>query len=367
MEKLFTPYSIGNINLSNRIVMAPMTRSRASTGHAADILTAEYYSQRATAGLIITEGSQISVQGQGYLFTPGIFDDNQIKGWELTTKAVHEKGGKIFLQLWHVGRISHNSLQINNNSPVSSVSVRAENTNCYAWLDDGHPSPVPVSVPHEMSIAEIKSVVQDFIAAAKNAMSAGFDGVEIHAANGYLLEQFINGGLNTRDDLYGGKSVENRIRFTLEVTDAVGQAIGPEKTGIRLAPFGRLFDMHGFDGEEQTWLKLGEVLTSRRLAYVHLSDQSTIGAQAFPADFTKKFRDAYSGTIIIAGGFDKSRAEGYLNSGLADLIAFGQPYISNPDLVDRMKYNWALNEVDEETIYGGAEKGYTDYPFYNIE
>ncbi|MBA5600958.1 alkene reductase [Pectobacterium aroidearum] len=364
MDKLFTSYTIGDTALTNRIAMAPMTRSRARTGDTADELTATYYQQRASAGLIITEGAQISVQGQGYLFTPGIYNDAQVQGWKKTTQAVHERNGKIFIQLWHVGRISHTSLQHDGNAPVSSVAVSAQNSTCYAWDEQGQPGPVPVSLPRALTAAEIPSVVQDYVTAAKNAMRAGFDGVEIHAANGYLLEQFINGGLNTRHDEYGGASIENRLRVVLDVTDAVSQAIGSGKTGIRLAPFGRLFDMHAFDGEEETWLQLAAKLSERSLAYVHLSDQKTLGQQAIPDGFVEKFRAAYDGTLVIAGGFDKQRAEVYLQEGKADLIAFGRPYIANPDLAERLANDWPLNDVNRTTMYGGTEEGYTDYPFY---
>lgn len=363
MEKLFTPFKVGDSDLVNRVVMAPMTRSRAITGDTADELTAKYYQQRASAGLIITEGSQISVQGQGYLFTPGIYSDAQVKGWSKVTKSVHDAGGKIYIQLWHVGRISHHSLQIDGQSPVSSVAVKANNSTCYARDESGQPGPVPVSEPRALSVSEIKSIVQDYVQAAKNAIRAGFDGIEIHAANGYLLEQFINGRLNTRQDEYGGAEPKNRLRFVLEVTDAISAAIGAEKTGIRLAPFGRLFDMHAYDGEEETWLLLAEKLSERSLSYVHLSDQKTLGEQAIPDGFIEKFRTAFDGTLIIAGGFDKQRAEAYLQQGKADLIGFGRPYIANPDLVGRMENNASLNEVNRATMYGGDGQGYTDYPF----
>ncbi|MED9090428.1 alkene reductase [Escherichia marmotae] len=365
MEKLFTPFQAGDTNLANRVVMAPMTRSRAISDDTPDELTAKYYQQRASAGLIITEGSQISVQGQGYLFTPGIYSDAQVQGWGKVTKAVHDAGGKIYIQLWHVGRISHTSLQVNGQAPVSSVAVKANNSTCYARDENGKPGPVPVSEPRALSIPEIKAVVQDYVQAAKNAIRAGFDGVEIHAANGYLLEQFINGGLNTRKDEYGGADTDNRLRFVLEVTDAISTAIGSGKTGIRLAPFGRLFDMRPFDGEEESWLMLADKLSARSLSYVHLSDQQTLGEQAIPAGFIEKFRAAYSGPLIITGGFDKQRAEAYLQEGKADLIGFGRPYIANPDLVERMVNDWPLNDVNRATMYGGDEKGYTDYPFWS--
>ncbi len=223
MDKLFTPFKVGDTELVNRVVMAPMTRSRATVGDTADELTAKYYQQRASAGLIITEGSQISVQGQGYLFTPGIYNDAQVKGWERVTNAVHNAGGKIYIQLWHVGRISHTGLQNDGQAPVSSVAVKAKNSTCYARDENGQPGLVPVSEPRALSVSEIKDIVQDYVQAADNAIRAGFDGVEIHAANGYLLEQFINGGLNTRQDEYGGADPENRLRFVLEVTDAISQ------------------------------------------------------------------------------------------------------------------------------------------------
>lgn len=365
MKTLFTPLTAGSTELSNRVVMAPMTRSRARSGDTADEQTALYYAQRASAGLIITEGSQISVQGQGYLFTPGIYSQQQISGWQLTTQAVHEKGGKIFLQLWHVGRISHQSLQREGAAPVSSVALRAQNSNCYAIDERGQPGQIPTSKPEALSIEGIRAIIDDYVAAAQNAMAAGFDGVEIHAANGYLLEQFINAGLNTRKDEYGGADYASRVRFTLEVTDAISAAIGSDKTGIRLAPFGRLFDMHAFDGEEQTWLHLAAELNTRKLAYVHLSDQQTLGQQAIPDGFLPKFRRAWQGVLIIAGGFDSVLAEQYLQAGYADLIGFGRPYIANPDLVERMANNWPLVEPDRATFYGGSAVGYTDYPAYH--
>lgn len=362
MNELFSPFKLGDVTLKNRIVMAPMTRSRARKGDTADELTAKYYAQRASAGLIITEGAQISVQGQGYLFTPGIYNQSQIEGWKKTTQAVHERGGKIFIQLWHVGRISSTSLQPNGQAPVSSVAVKAEGSHCFAYDVNGQPGSVDVSTPKALTTAEIEGIVQDYVVAARNAITAGFDGIEIHAANGYLLEQFINGGLNTRNDEFGGKDTENRLKFVLMVTDAIANAIGASKTGIRLAPFGRLFDMHAFDGEEETWLLLAKKLGQRSLAYVHLSDQKTLGQQAIPEGFIEKFRAAYPGTLIIAGGFDKAKAEEYLATNKSDLIAFGRPYIANPDLVERMANNWPLNEVKPTGTYGGGEEGYTDYP-----
>lgn len=368
MDKLFTPFKLGAIELANRVVMAPMTRARISnTADAADEMTAQYYRQRASAGLIITEGSQISQQGQGFLFIPGIYSDAQVEGWRLTTQAVHEQNGKIFIQIWHVGRMSHTGLQPNGAAPVSSVAKRSEGGTCFARDEHGEPGKIPVSEPHQLTIAEIDAIKNDYVAAARNAMKAGFDGVEIHGANGYLLEQFINGELNTRNDQYGGPDIDNRLRFVLEVVDAVASAIGAERTGIRLSPFGRLFDMHGFEGEEETWLQLAKELTNRGLAYVHLSDQKTIGAQAIPDGFIDRFRATYNGALIIAGGFDKQKAESYLQEGKVDLVGFGSPYIANPDLVERMQHDWPIAIPERATYYGGDEHGYIDYPTYQDE
>ncbi|MFM2483355.1 alkene reductase [Celerinatantimonas sp. YJH-8] len=365
MSKLFTPFKLGNIELTNRVVMAPMTRARISNAQdAADDNTALYYAQRASAGLLITEGSQISRQGQGFLYTPGIYTEAQVDGWKKTTEAVHRKNGKIFIQLWHVGRMSHTSLQPNGKAPVSSVAQKAVNGHCFAIDEQGQPGRVDVSEPEALSIAGIEQIKHDFVQAAKNAMQAGFDGVEIHGANGYLLEQFINAALNTRQDNYGGQNIENRARFALEIVDDICDAIGSEHTAIRLAPFGRFGDMHPFAQEEETWLYLANQLSKRHLAYVHLSDQKTLGAQAIPDGFIEKFRASYQGALIIAGGFDKAKAEEYLQSDKLDLVAFGQPYIPNPDLVERMQNDWPLANADREAYYGGDEKGYTDFPAY---
>lgn len=366
MSKLFTPFKLGGIELANRVAMAPMTRARITNSEdAADKDTALYYEQRASAGLLITEGSQVSKQGQGFLYTPGIYSDAQVEGWKLTTKAVHDKNGKIFIQLWHVGRMSHTSLQPNGTSPVSSVARVSESGTCFAINEDGEPGKVSVSKPRALTLEEIEAVKNDFVHAAKNAMEAGFDGVEIHGANGYLFEQFINAELNTRNDIYGGQTIESRLRFTLEVVDAIAAEIGSERTAIRLAPFGRMADMKAFDGEQETWLHLAAELSSRKLAYIHLSDQATLGAQAIPEGFIEKFRAAYDGALIIAGGFDKQKAEEYLRDNKVDLVAFGRPFISNPDLVERLENDWPIEEADRDVFYGGDQHGYTDYPCYD--
>jgi N-ethylmaleimide reductase len=365
MDKLFTPITVGNIECNNRVAMAPMTRARVQNGYdAADEHTAEYFAQRASAGLLITEGSPISKQGQGFLYIPGIYNQEQVEGWKATTQAVHEKGGKIYIQIWHVGRMSHTSLQLDGQLPVSSVDTKANGT-CFAYDENGQAGKVQVSQAKGLSLDEIQQVKADYIQAAKNAMAAGFDGVEIHAANGYLIEQFVNAGLNIRSDNYGGDTMENRLRFALEVTDAVCDAIGSEHTSIRISPFGRYGDMAAFDGEEETWLELGKELSKRKLAYLHLNDQDLPqGGTTIPAGFVEKFRDAYSGVLMIAGAFDKTKAENYLQKNLVDMVAFGRPYIGNPDLVERMQNDWPLITAEREYFYGGSLKGYTDYPTY---
>ena len=362
MPSLFDSYKLGNLMLKNRIVMAPMTRSR-SPDLSPSAATVLYYQQRASAGLIVTEGAPISEESRGQAFTPGIYTPDQINQWKKVTEAVHSKGGVIFMQLWHVGRASHVSLQPGRGAPVSSVAKRGENQVAYAFDENGEARPLPQSEPRALATEEVPRVTRDFVQAAKNAMTAGFDGIEIHGANGYIFEQFINGALNNRTDRYGG-SIENRIRFALETVDAIAAAIGKEKVGIRLAPYGRFGDMHAFHDEEETWLTMAKELSSRNIAYVHISDQHSLGQQAIPKDFTDKFREAYRGTLIVAGGYDKESGQRVLDTNRADLIAIGRPFIANPDLVERMKNGWPLAEPDRKTFYGGGEQGYVDYPFY---
>ena len=362
MNQLFSPYDLAGLSLPNRFVMAPMTRSRAANG-VPDILTERYYSQRASAGLLISEGVAISQEGTGYLFTPGLYTEEQVEAWKRVTTAVHAKGGRIYAQLWHVGRNSHVSLQNDGVAPVSSVARRPRDVNAYAWAAPGVPGNVPTSEPRALATEEVMAVVDDFVSAGRRAMRAGFDGVEIHGANGYLFEQFINGELNPRQDGYGG-SIENRLRLLLETVDGLIAAIGSSHIGVRISPFGRLYDMHPFADEKQTWLALAAELGQRDLAYVHLSDQRTIGADCETA-FFEDFRKAYTGTLIVAGGFNQVSAEAALKSGKANLIGFGQPFIANPDLVERMANGWPLAQAQRETLYGlhGA-RGYTDYPRY---
>lgn len=364
MTPLFSPYDLGGLDLPNRLVMAPMTRSRSANG-VPDVLTECYYSQRASAGLIISEGVAVSPEGTGYLFTPGLYTDEQVVAWKRVTDAVHAEGGRIFAQLWHVGRNSHVSLQPGGEAPVSSVARRSRDVNAYAWAAPGVPGHIPTSEPRALGTDEVAAIVVDFVAAGRRAMQAGFDGVEIHGANGYLFEQFINGELNIRQDRYGG-SVDNRLRLLLETVDGLSASIGARHVGVRISPFGRLYDMHPFDDEKQTWLALAAELGRRDMAYVHLSDQRSIGADC-ETSFFLAFRKAYSGTLIMAGGFDQASAEAALKAGKADLIGFGTPFVANPDLVERMANGWPLAQAQRETLYGlhGA-RGYTDYPRYAV-
>lgn len=365
MSTLFKSFDLQGLPLRNRIVMAPMTRSRAPST-VPDALTATYYGQRAGAGLIITEGAQVSEQARGYLFTPGMHTAAQVQGWKAVTAAVHERGGAIFAQLWHVGRVAHCSVQPYERAPVAPVAVAAKDVNAFGYREDGTPGQMPVSTPRALRTDEIPGIVADFVAAARNAIEAGFDGVEIHGANGYLFEQFINAGLNTRDDRYGGADIDNRLRLLLETVDAVSAAIGANRTGVRVSPFNRIFDMPAYDGEADTWMALAPELEQRKLAYVHLSNRGSVLANA-GRDFLKEFRAACGGTFIIAGNYDRAGAEADLRDGFGDLVAFGRPFISNPDLVERLRNGWPLAEADEGSFYGGGAAGYTDYPAFEEE
>ena len=363
MRKLFKPYDLSGITLTNRVVMAPMTRTRTPTNTATE-LTALYYAQRASAGLLITEGLPISEEGRGYLYTPGLYTDEHTRAWRVVTDAVHAEGGKIFAQLWHVGRMSHVSIQPGGQAPVSSGEVPATNTTVYAWAAPGKEGAVAPSVPRALRTEEVRRVTQDFVASARRAIDAGFDGVELMAANAFVFDQFLSSALNTRTDQYGG-SIANRQRFLLETIDALAEAVGGERVGVRVSPFGRLYDLQPFEGEAETWASVAAAFNERKLAYVHLNYQPTITAAEVPAGFGAAFRKAYQGTLIGAGGFTRELAEAELAKGDLDLCAFGTSYIANPDLVERMQNGWPLAEPDRSTFYGviGA-KGYTDYPAF---
>lgn len=362
MNDLHQTYRLAGHELRNRFVMAPMTRAR-RPDTVPDTETALYYRQRAGAGLIVSEGTPVSPEAQGYIDVPGIWSSDQIAGWRLVTDAVHEEGGTIFAQLWHVGRMSHTSLQPDGGRPVSSSNKPARNSSSMAWVrkQDGSAGFAEPSVPRPLETDEISRVTENFVAAARNAIDAGFDGIELHAANGYLFEQFLNPELNERSDRYGG-SVENRARLTLETVDAIIEAIGADRTGIRLAPFNQQFDMPVYENEDETYLYLARELTKRKVAYIHLNDNKAGGTNDVTEPFLLRFRDAFDGTLILAGGMTFERAKDLVAKDLIDLPAFGRPYIANPDLGERLRIGASLEEPDRDTFYGGGAEGYIDYP-----
>lgn len=364
---LFEPYNLENISLKNRIVMPPMTRSRSAKGEVATDLMAEYYVQRSTAGLIISEGTQISRQGQGYAWTPGIYSAEQIAGWKKVTEAVHQKDGKIFAQLWHVGRISHTSLQKDGQPPVAPSALIAEGVKVFLARDgkesisgDGYME--PHSMPKELTIPEIESIVSDYVQAAKNAIEAGFDGVELHGANGYLIEQFIDSGTNHRTDKYGGP-LESRLRFLKEVATAVADAIGAEKVGVRQAPLTTLMGAMD-DHPEETYIAAAQVLNEIGIAYIHIAEADWDNAPVMPIEFKEAYRNTFKGTLIYSGKYTAERAEEALHEGWADLIGFGRPFIANPDLPYRLQNGLPFNEPKPEKFFGGGAEGYTDYPHH---
>lgn len=342
--------------------MAPLTRNRAGDGNVPRELNATYYSQRASAGLIITEATQISPDGQGYPCTPGIHSAEQIEGWRLVTDALHAKGGHIFLQLWHVGRISHPSLQPGGALPVAPSAIAAEGE---ASTFSGAQ---PFVTPRALETSEIPGIVENYRLAAQNAKAAGFDGVEIHAANGYLIDQFLEDGTNHRTDHYGG-SIENRARFLMEIVEAVTTVWDANKVGVRLSPAGT-FNSMSDSNPKALFSYVAEALNRYGLAYLHLieprSDESS-GSEEEPELTCKYFRSIFKGTIISAGGYNRELAEETIAAGNADLIAFGRFYIANPDLAERFALNAPLNPYDRSTFYGGDEKGYTDYPTLELE
>lgn len=352
---LFSKFQLGSIELNNRIVMAPMTRSRA-IGNIPNDLMATYYQQRAAAGLIITEGIAPSANGLGYSRIPGLYSKEQVAGWKKVTAAVHEKGGKIFAQLMHTGRVSHADNMEAGTEIVAPSAIALEGE---MYTDAKGPQAYPT--PKAMTAADIEQAQNEYVQASKNAIEAGFDGVELHGANGYLIDQFINPASNQRTDAYGG-SPENRARFAMEVATKVAKAIGPEKTGIRLSPYGAFNGMQDFEGLEAFYAHLADELGKLELAYVHIVDHSAMGAPEVTLSVKTKIRDAFGGVIIISGGLDKEKAEAAISSGLGELTAFGRPFLANPDLVLRMEKDLPLNEPDFSTFYTPGEKGYTDYP-----
>ncbi len=356
--KLFTPEKVGKIELKNRIVMAPMTRCRA-IGNIPNPLMADYYKQRASAGLIISEGVAPSPNGLGYARIPGIYSEQQVEGWKLVTNAVHEKGGKIFVQLMHSGRISH-PLNMPQGSQILAPS--AVQPKGQMWTDAKQLQDFPT--PKAMTDEDLLLTFSEYIASSKNAIAAGFDGVELHAANGYLLEQFLSPISNIRTDKYGG-SIENRCRFVLEVVAAVAFAIGKHKTGIRLSPYGVASDMPHYPEIDETYIYLADEFQKIGIAYIHLVDHSAMGAPQVPQDIKIAIRQGFENKLILSGGYDKERAEADIENGMADLIAFGRPFINNPDLVERMENDWALaQDLKMDLFYSADAIGYIDYPTY---
>ena len=353
---LFKPVRLGDIELANRIVMAPLTRSRAGDASIPGPMNAEYYRQRATAGLIVAEATQISQQGQGYAFTPGIHTEAQVAGWRRVTDAVHAEGGRMFLQLWHVGRISHPSLQPGGGLPVAPSAIRPEQGQ--AFTATGFQ---PFVTPRALRADEIPGIVQDYATAARNALAAGFDGVEIHAANGYLIDQFLRSSTNHRSDQYGG-SVEHRCRFLAEVVAAVVAVAGPSRTGIRFSPLSPANDIADAD-PETTFRAAVAIVDRHKLVYMHCVEGATQGPRDVAGGFDLQIlRRAFSGLFMANNGYNDVLAEEAVRDGHADLVAFGRPFIANPDLVARMRLGEKLAEGDRATYYGGDARGYTDYP-----
>jgi N-ethylmaleimide reductase len=348
-ERLLAPTKVGSLSLQNRTVMAPMTRSRALDGNVPNPLAVTYYEQRASAGLIVTEGSQVSAQGQGYIRTPGIHSPEQIAGWKTITDAVHRAGGRIFLQLWHVGRISHPDFQ-GGELPVAPSAIAAEGE---VYTQQG---PKKMVTPRALELNEIPGVVEQFKRGAENAKAAGFDGVEIHGANGYLLDQFTRDQTNRRTDAYGG-NVRNRARLPLEVAEAVTGVWGPERVAYRISP-NSPFNSMADSNPAETFSVLASELNAKRIGFLHVVDPITDGAKRL----TPALRKVFGATLITNGGFDAASAEAALQRGEADLIAFGVPFLANPDLVQRYRTKAPLNAADQATFYTGEDKGFTDYP-----
>ncbi|KAF1074859.1 alkene reductase [Halodesulfovibrio sp. MK-HDV] len=363
-NNLFEQITLGKLDLANRIVMAPMTRSRSTEpGNIPNQIMAEYYEQRSSVGLIISEATQVSLQGQGYARTPGIFTDAQVEGWKLVTDKIHAQGGKAFLQLWHVGRVG--SSIVNGLQPVAPSACIAKDTQVYTFdgASNGDATFIPVEMPREMQQDDIAKVIEAFVQGALNAIKAGVDGVEIHAANGYLIDQFLRSNANKRTDNYGG-SIENRVRLLEEITEAVSHEIGKDKVGVRLSPFIKFKDM---DDPEilDTMMAAAKMLNKIDVVYLHLCEADWDDAPEIPEYFRKELRSAYKGTIIATGNKTPKEGANLINAGLVDLIGFGRKILANPDYPERIKQDAALNEiVNTHTLFGGGgTAGYTDYPF----
>lgn len=360
-ETLLTPVRFGSLTLPNRILMAPLTRSRTPDSIPSELQQA-YYSQRAGAGLIISEATNISPTARGYVYTPGIWTDAQEAGWKRVVDAVHARGGRIALQLWHVGRVSHEMVQPDGQAPVAPSALKGEGAQCFVEFEDGSAGRHETSTPRALETDEIPGIVDDYRQAAIRAKRAGFDMVEVHAANAYLLNQFLATGSNQRTDQYGG-SLENRARFPLEALDAVAEVFGPDRTGIRMSPFIEIFGLTDEEPEAMAFY-MAEELSRRNIAYLHINEPNWAGGDIkLTDDFRRALRERFTGSLIFCGHYDAQRAERIIDEGIADAVAIGRSYIANPDLVERFRLGAALNEPDPATFYGGKEEGYTDYPF----
>ncbi|MDN0092971.1 alkene reductase [Yersinia rohdei] len=359
--KLFSPLKVGALTLPNRVFMAPLTRLRSiEPGDIPTPLMAEYYRQRASAGLIITEATQISFQAKGYAGAPGLHTQEQLNAWKKITQAVHEEGGHIAVQLWHVGRISHQSLQPGQQAPVAPSAIAAD-TRTTVRDETGAWVRVPCSTPRALETEEIPGIINDFRQATANAREAGFDYIELHAAHGYLLHQFMSPASNQRTDQYGG-SIENRTRLTLEVVDATVAEWGAEHIGIRISPLGPFNGLDNGEDQEEAALYLIDELNKRHIAYLHISEPDWAGGKPYSNAFRDTVRARFQGVIVGAGAYTAEKAEDLIEKGFIDAVAFGRSYIANPDLVARLQQQAPLNEPDGETFYGGGAKGYTDYP-----
>ncbi|SDS00218.1 alkene reductase [Pseudomonas prosekii] len=367
---LFTPIRLGPFTLQNRLVLPPLTRSRSSQpGNIPNALMAEYYRQRSSAGLLITEGIQIEPRGQGYAWTPGIHSQEQIDGWKLVTEAVHAEGKPIFAQLWHVGRVSHTSLQPGGAAPVGPSAIPATAVSVFIETGPGTGALAEPSVPQALSTAQVKELVELYAQGARNALAAGFDGVELHCANGYLVNQFISEHSNQRTDEYGG-SLSNRLRFLREITEAVAAVVGKDRVGVRFAPLfastdeARVYLGLVEENPHETYLEAVKLMEQIGIAYVSLAEADWDNAPELPTTFREAVREAFSGLLMYAGKYSSARADKVLDNDWGDLIGFGRWFIANPDLPARLLNQWPLNELDASSLYGGTAVGYSDYPRY---
>lgn len=355
-QKLFSSFQLGSLSLPNRLVMAPMTRCRATPDHVPTAIIADYYGERASGGLLITEGTAPVANGAGYARIPGLWNKEQIAGWKKVTDAVHANGGRIAVQLMHTGRVGHV-----NNLPEGAQVLAPSATQAPGEMYTDSAGMQAYPVAREMNAAQVEEAIEGFVTASKNAVEAGFDLVELHGANGYLIEQFFAPNTNQRSDEFGG-NVAGRGRFALEVARRCVEAIGAERVGIRLSPFGVASGIEPWDDIADDFVWLGQKLGELKLAYLHMADHSSMGAPAIPAGFKQKLRTAFGGAFILSGGYDQGRAEADLQEDRGDLVAFGRPYLANPDLVARFKEGKALNQPDPNTFYTPGETGYLDYP-----